>query len=217
MRSYDEMYLYDAMRNLGEAVDFAVSACGIDMEVFLTMFEAVGIAEQFGKGNPKYVSGMSGTELTCEVLSKANYIMDIPEPQTEYSYSAEYWCGWILAYYQWYSGNSFRNILRKVKAETLMRMYPALHEASEEKALEMLDGVIVRDHVEFRIQQQRRINGISQSLLAQKSGVNVRTLQQYEIGAKNINHASVGTVYRLASVLGCRPEDIMEPEAGSDS
>ena len=43
-----------------------------------------------------------------------------------------------------------------------------------------------------------------------KSGVNLRTLQQYELKTKDIGKASVQTVIALAAVLGCPIEDLLE-------
>ena len=63
IRAYAEDYLNDAQGNLGEAFDYAVNACGLDLDEFMDLFIAEGYAETFGKGNPKVVSGLSGTEL----------------------------------------------------------------------------------------------------------------------------------------------------------
>ena len=70
MYAYDEMYLEDAMRNLGEAFDYSVTVLHISMDDFLDMFIISGIAEQFASGVPKFVSGLSGTELVWEVLNR---------------------------------------------------------------------------------------------------------------------------------------------------
>lgn len=48
-------------------------------------------------------------------------------------------------------------------------------------------------------------------MLARKSGINIRTLQQYETEAKDINKASVTTLKILADTLGVSMEDLMEP------
>ena len=40
--------------------------------------------------------------------------------------------------------------------------------------------------------------------------VNLRTLQQYEHGTKDINKASVSSVYALAKTLNCNVEDLLE-------
>ena len=50
--------------------------------------------------------------------------------------------------------------------------------------------------------------GIKKS--AKKVGVNLRTLQQYEIRAKDINKAAGATLLALSKVLGCRVEDLLE-------
>ena len=70
----------------------------------MEMFLASGYARLFEKGTPKYVSGMSGTELVCDILIRIENKKEFLPAQIEYSCSKEDWCGWILAYYQWYSG-----------------------------------------------------------------------------------------------------------------
>lgn len=210
MKAYDEMYLDNAMNTLGEAVDFAVNGMGMKMDEFLGLFTVSGIGKQFGLGNPKYVSGMSGEELVCEVLAKAGLKLSLPESGKEYDYSPEYWCGWILARYQWESGLPFERISGKISEEDLLRSYPALHEAPEEKSVETFNRMVFKDEETVRIQQIRRIRGYSQSELAKASGVNLRTLQQYESGAKNINRAAAFTLRELANALGCEADDLLE-------
>ena len=68
-----------------------------------------------------------------------------------------------------------------------------------------------RENEVRRLQQLRRVYGYSQSMLARKSGINLRTLQQYESGAKDINKASVTTLKALADTLGVGMEELMEP------
>lgn len=63
IRAYDEMYLDDAMECLGAAVEHAVLLRGMDGQEFLDLFVASGVADEFGRGNVKYISGMSGIEL----------------------------------------------------------------------------------------------------------------------------------------------------------
>ena len=70
IRAYDEQYLSDAMHNLGEAFDFARNVCRIELDTFLSMMISSGVAALFESGTPKYVSGMSGTELVLDVLKK---------------------------------------------------------------------------------------------------------------------------------------------------
>ena len=57
MSAYGIEYLDDAMRNLGEMTDYAVNACGMDLEDFWKLFLTTGYAEKFGEGVPRVVSG----------------------------------------------------------------------------------------------------------------------------------------------------------------
>lgn len=208
--AYAEEYLNDSMKNLGEAFDYAVNVCNIDIETFMGLFIASGFADMFGKGVPKVVSGLSGTELVMEVVNKAGQFYSFPKPQTEYDYSPEYWCGWILAYYQWETGRTFKDIEVNISVTEILKMYPTLHEASEEKFVDTANAIILRRNNTTRLQRQRKQCGLTQKELAEKSGVKLRTLQQYEMKAKDINKASVSTILALASVLSCRIEDLME-------
>lgn len=60
-----------------------------------------------------------------------------------------------------------------------------------------------------KLQEKRKDKGMSQSQLAKASGVNVRMIQYYEQGAKDIRKAQVDTVLKLANALGCLIEDII--------
>ena len=48
MSAYGIEYLDDAMRNLGEMTDYAVNACGMDLEI-LEMFLQPGMQKNLGK------------------------------------------------------------------------------------------------------------------------------------------------------------------------
>lgn len=58
----------------------------------------------------------------------------------------------------------------------------------------------------------REIRGLSQSKLAESSGVSVRMIQHYEQGVKDINNAAAITVYRLAQALDSTVEFLLEKE-----
>lgn len=208
--AYDKDYLDDAMKCLGEAMDYAANSCKMAMDEFLDLFIGYGYAEQFAVGVPKYLSGISGTELAMEVISKSDPTFIFPEAQVEYDYSPQYWCGWILAFYQWYSGRSFKEVQKYVSMREIEKLYPTLHEASEEKFVDTINRMIRKENPPTRLQAQRKINGYSQRELAEKVGVNLRTLQQYEIRAKDINKAAGVTLLSLSKVLGCRVEDLLE-------
>lgn len=140
--AYDIKYLDDAMKNLGEAFDYAANDCGISMDYFADMFTSSGIARQFGLGVPKYVAGMSGVELVWEVIGSLNSDVGLPEPKMVYDLSPEYWCGWILAYYQWKTGKNFEEIKYHISMTEILKLYPTLHEASEEKFVYAVNRMI---------------------------------------------------------------------------
>lgn len=62
------------------------------------------------------------------------------------------------------------------------------------------------------LQNLRKKQNISQSELAKKSNVNVRMIQQYEQGVRNINTAQAITVLKLAEALNVKIEDLLETE-----
>lgn len=66
------------------------------------------------------------------------------------------------------------------------------------------------------LQQVRKLKGLSQSQLANKAGVNVRTLQFYEQGVKDINGAKLKTLLSLAMALDCEVADIVTDEKLKD-
>jgi DNA-binding transcriptional regulator YiaG len=51
--------------------------------------------------------------------------------------------------------------------------------------------------------------GLSQSQLAEKSGVSVRVLQNYEQGERDLAKAAAGTVVRLAQAVGVTVEELL--------
>ena len=207
---YDEQYLSDAMRNLGEAFDFAANVCQVPLDDFLSMMIGTGVAGHFERGVPKYVSGMSGTELAMEVLRKSGVPLENIKAQTEYAYSPAYWTGWIVAYFQWHSGRSFQNIRESLSMQEVLRLYPTLHEASEDRAVDALNHVIRDKVLPPRLQIRRKCCALTQRELSEKSGVNLRTIQQYERRAKDINKAAGATLRALAQTLSCQVEDLLE-------
>lgn len=64
-----------------------------------------------------------------------------------------------------------------------------------------------------KLQALRKAAGLSQSQLATAAGVNVRTLQYYEQGAKDVNAARLSTLLKLCNALHCTLHDILtDPE-----
>lgn len=62
----------------------------------------------------------------------------------------------------------------------------------------------------MKLKEIRESKGITQKALAEMSGVNQRTVQNFEQGKNDINQAAVVKVYALAKALGCTVEDLIE-------
>ncbi len=110
------------------------------------------------------------------------------------------------------TGYRFKDILKCILMSEIERLYPALHEAPEEKFADVLNKRMHSRKIPTKLQMLRKNTGYSQRELSEKSGVNVRTLQQYEQRSKNINKAAADTLLVLSKTLGCRVEDLMEYE-----
>ena len=61
-------------------------------------------------------------------------------PQEHFGRSREYWIGWAVAYYQWFSGRSYSDIFQVVTFYELQKLYDPLHEADITKFAEILDA-----------------------------------------------------------------------------
>ena len=67
-----------------------------------------------------------------------------------------------------------------------------------------------------KLQDRRKAAGLSQSKLAAKVPMSVRTLQHMEAGSLDINKAAAVTVYRLAVALDCEVVDLLELDDESE-
>ena len=61
-----------------------------------------------------------------------------------------------------------------------------------------------------KLKEVRQAKGLSQSKLAEKAGLNVRTLQHYEQGSKIFDNARLDTIFKCAIALECKIEDIID-------
>ena len=212
MNAYSELYLDDAMNNLGDMVEYAVCDLGFDPDTFFGWFISSGIASRFEKGNPKYITGMSGFELAEAVLSEINVTYKKREPSYAVYKGREYWAGWILAYYQWQTGTRFEDMVKDgLMLSTVLSMY-ILHEADESKFIDAANEVITRnkENRKSKLSEIRKARGFTQQQLSETSGVTLRMIQLYEQKQNDISKAQAAVVLQLARVLGCEPEDLLE-------
>lgn len=89
-------------------------------------------------------------------------------------------------------------------------MYPTLHEADITKFVDIVDRRIWEYFKDTNLKRVRRSYGCTQAELAERSGVDLRSIQMYEQRNKDINEASGETLYRISRVLGCTMESLLE-------
>ena len=208
--AYPDIYLYDAMRNLGEMVEYAETACGDNVDRALQMFVVSGYAERWEDGDPRVLCGLSGTELYQRINERCGVEgRRWAAALTLYKAGEAYWSGYTMAYYQWKKNYPFHEVLRLMPYPEWQRLWPSLHTASEDKCVEVIDCEAMDKRKQTRLQAYRRRLHLTQKQLAEEAGINLRTLQQYEIRDKEISQAATEKVRAMARVLGCRVEDII--------
>ena len=211
MSAYPETLLPNARSQLADAADYAVVDLGVPVDEFFSLFAASDWARRIERGDRSTVLGISGIELAQNVLAEKTGVREFKAARESLRRTKAYWTGWVLAYYQWKSNRTFREILRALPASTIEQMYGVYHEAPEERFAATADDILREKIPETRLKRIRSAYGCSQSRLSQMSGVGLRSIQMYEQRRKDINKAEAESVLRLARALGCEIEDIMEP------
>ncbi len=217
-RAYQQFYLNDAQQNLGVMFDYALRTLRYDGDKFFVYFIQSEVAGKFEHANPKYICGMSGIELCENVLQKvgmekfAAKIQPERNVEIQIEQGVEFWTGWAMAYYQWYSGLRFSDLMEYglVPSEIISRYI--LHEADISKFVEAANKIIQRNKEvsPTRLQKLRKAQGLTQAELARLSGVSLRMIQLYEQRQSDINKASGEAIIALARTLNCNFYEIME-------
>ena len=196
IRAYNEIYLSDAMQTLAETFSYVSDAKQAD--VLFQHFVVKGIAHQFGRGNPRYIN-MPPQALFYEIVGDS---MPLRQPYA-YGRSPQYWCGFVLAYYQW-----FEQIGRWLPPSRIISMYNPLHEASLDKFVEVANCIVFQK--ETNLARFRKTAGLSQRALAEYSQVSLRAIQLYEQRKLDINMAPAIKLFQISRVIGCNIEDLLE-------
>ena len=210
IRAYDESYNHNAQSILGHAVDFAVMSLNIDPDVFGGAFAVSDASRQFANGNPRYVAGINGCELARMVLTETHTTFADTEDSMFLDKSPEYWAGWALAYYQWFSSRSFMDILTAVPLPRIIEMYPVYHEMDIQQFVDRMDELLKQYYPYTRLRTRRQNCGLSQSALSADSKVALRQIQLFEQRQRDINNAAAITLLRLSKSLHCQIEDLLE-------
>ena len=204
--SYDETLLYKAQTSMAHMMDSAVNLYGYDLAEFYDLFLNSVFPARIERGESKVIAGMSGHELAYAVISEQRDV-GLRDHDFTVDRSREYWIGWSLSYYQWRSLRSFRYINELVSIPEMYSMYPRYHEMDISQFVDRINE-IDNEHKRKTLKRLRKYAGLSQKELAEKTGIPVRTIQQYEQGQKILAHARTDVVVRLSRALYCNIEDL---------
>ena len=213
MHAYDKLYLEKARTSLGRMLDFAVYDLKYNTSEFFALFIASGVADRFEQGDFTILAGKSGVELAYLVLDEADVEYERLTPRFAAGRSEEYWTGWALAYYQWFTAMRFADIIKAVPLEEISALYTPYHEMDIRHFVDKMNELCLSQRGETNLKRLRHLAGLSQRELAEKSGISLRTIQQYEQRQKNINKAQIDTLIPLSMALYCEVRDLLEPLA----
>lgn len=199
-KAYDEVYLDGAMIRLGDMLEYACLDCGYDPDSFWKMFIHSGVSRKFGIGDFSIVAGKSGPEIARLVLFSEDHRTTFPEPSWREDRSEFYWCGWVLAYYQWYTSQSFEKIWNDISIRTLQKCYITLHEADISKTVEIMKS-LQKSTVKQPLATLRIIRGFTQKELAERANMSISQLQRLEYGDRKTENLTLKTALALANAL----------------
>lgn len=212
IHAYSELYLEEMQGDMGLVFDLAVNVLHYDINEFNEIFINSTIAKKIEYGDSSVLAGKSGVEMLYDILDeRGDKYRDIQQEDIDiWSRSPQYWVGWILCYYQWYTAISFLEIYKTVTAKDIEDMYMPYHEMDESQFVDEINRRRSDIRAMTYLKYFRQKAGYTQQQLADLTDVPVKTIRQYEQGQKNINKASAETVIKFSRVLCCQPFDLLE-------
>ena len=210
IHAYDKLYLEKARTNLGRMLDFAVYDLHYEIDIFFDLFVTSGVAARFESGDFTLIAGMSGVELAYKVLEESNIAHNRIKPNYTANRSEAYWTGWALAYYQWFTALSFKEIIQYIPIRDIVDLYWPYHEMDIRQFVDKMNELYHEAKTDTNLKILRRRSGYTQKELALSTGIPIRTIQQYEQRQKDINKASAEYLYAISKVLRCEIRELME-------
>lgn len=205
--AYEKVYLDKVQKNIGAMFDYAVNDLNVELVVFAKRYAQSDLARLQSAGDIGALIGKSGVEMALEVLDMSD---EWVEPSVKTGRSAEYWTGWVLAYYQWYRNKTFASIIQEVPIDSIYKLYNPYHEMDIMQVVNRLNELAMCKRVSSYLKLFRERAGYSQGQLADITGIPVKTIQQYEQRRKDLNKAQAEYVIKLSMALHCQPMDLLE-------
>lgn len=224
MGAYNTNYVDNVATNLGAMLDCGINTLEFSGRDFYNMFLASDMSDKINMGDCYTICTLGGVELAeyvvCYAMNNTQYIHVKKASDPAFNQhlndaiidvnSKEYWVGNVIARYAWERDMSYGELDRAVPIEKLFDMYDEYKNADTLVINIRLDEMIKAADKTARIKVRRELMGITQSELAKRADIPLRTLQQYEQKQKNINNAKAIYLVRLANVLRCEVRELME-------
>lgn len=204
IRAYNELYLPNAMVTLATMLDYAVNFMNENADAVFKRFIDCGSSVYFENGDPAIITGKSGVELYCMITGRYT---NLPI-YSSFDRSPIYWLGRSLAYYQWYTVTSFKDIHMRISLSEMLTWYSTLHEADISRFVDTLNSRLFVKQTNLEYFRKRA--GLTQKALSQLSGVSLRSIQLYEQRQNDISKAQFNMLNALSSVLNCSVYDLTE-------
>lgn len=223
---------------MAHMLDFAVHDLRQDASAFFDLFAVSELADRYGRGDIRLITGTSGVELAYRVLETSGIIPDRVSYRYTSGRSREYWTGYAVGRYQMERSVSFSDIIKAVPVKEMIALCDGYRDSEIRLITESLswkDTLTIPEHMneahyndfssrlstaitaahasqDTRLKTLRLRSGYSQSGLAAASGIPVRTIQQYEQRQKDISKAAFESIIKLAAAIGCEPSELIEKE-----
>lgn len=211
--AYDSNIVPVVQNLFGAMFDFSVYGLGYELKDFYPVFLESKYCMKVEKADSSTVMGKSGVEL-CYDITGQEYIgekrMDEFTNHAISGRSREYWTGWAVAYYQWKTSLSFKEIDALRGIDDIALMYDVYHEMDISQFFDQMNEVYRMKNPDTRLKMMRLNARLSQRELSEITQIPVKTIQQYEQRRKNINNASVDYLISLSKALNCDIELLIE-------
>ena len=207
IHAYNENYLLLAQNQLAIFLDYSVNYLKHSLKDVYDKFLESNLSDRFMNGDPTIIAGRSGIELAYDVFGYEN------DNKIEYlsiNKTIEFWLGYSLAYFQWYTCLNLNMLNKYVSILEIKEMYDPYHEMDIMKFVERLLDIYNQRKNKTNLEIRRHELKLSRNDLANISGVPYRVIEHYEQRVVDINKAGAMYILSLANALYIDPKDLLE-------
>ena len=202
----------EAAETTSAMFSLCVDALGMSGERAAQLFVGSGMARQIELLNAPMIMGKNELDQLEWMLWRCGIEADLDNLDYVLAGTA-CWVGEVLFTFHAETGMPFKRILSRVSYDDIEALQLRCVEWDPQATVrELLIPMYVDRADPNPLRTMRLRHGLTQNELAGAAGISLRTLQQYEQGTKDVSRAAAVTVLKLAHVLGCEVEDLVDPK-----